>query len=357
MIGAFVLWSCAVPETRVELVRNGSFDDWCDGTPCRWIADGALAQAPTWSVDDPGVRFEETGMLRQILDAYAPWRGLACVEGEVLVDGRPELTIELDFDLDGTVEWSRAVRGGSWHVDRFAVRTPLGARSLSLTLRNASATDPHTIGHVRLVGRQAPTCEPLLATQALGHPCRADEECGASLVCSDVSDIEEHWSSRDWSFVEPTVCSTCATHEDCAGDEVCGADWGPGPRVAHQCVSAGRSVLGEICGVDEQCASGTCCHGRCAECCADGACGDGGTCRARTSSLQDVPRLLTVMCDVGPRSEGRGCLQNVDCVGSCEGEPLRMCHEDGRTCTRDEDCVGNEPDRCVLVGVRDGTCG
>lgn len=356
LLGVASLATCVVPEPSLELVRNSSFDAWCDDAPCDWEVEGRVEQTSTWSSEDPGVAFDGPGALRQDLgDAVAPWRGISCLEGEVLVDGTPELTLELDFDSDGRVEWSRDVRGGSWFTDGFRVRVPLGTRSLALRLANATAS-AHTIGHVRLVGSQALDCPPLSSIQTLGTPCRGPAECG-DLHCVDVGDLEERWSSVDWSFVEPTVCSACASHEDCGGGEICGGAWGAGPRLARACVPAASAGLGETCGLDEQCASGVCCHGRCAECCADGPCGDDtGQCRARTTSLQEVPKLLSVVCESGPRSTGAACLDDADCAGTCTGPPLRVCLDDGRTCEVDGDCPGTESDRCTIVGVRHGRC-
>lgn len=368
VMGALLLGAgCAVPAPEVgsELLKNGSFDAWCsnDDVPCDWNARNAtVEQTTTWSRYDHGISFVGPGpgsLVQQVDLVDQSWREITCLEGEVLVRGEPDLWLDLDFAADGVVEWSRQIPGGRWHLDTFRFQPPRWFERFEVALRveafESESLPRHNVGHVRLRATPAEDCDPVESGEGPGFPCQTEAHCTGS-TCEDVSDIENYWSSASL-YADPLVCSTCAVDADCDPVEVCGAAWGRGPQVARACVPRDSVAWGEICSTDDQCATGTCCHGRCSECCEAGCPGDALVeCRPRLVEVVDTPRLIAHVCESAPRGPGEACLSDRDCLGTCLGEPLSLCVEDGRGCTSDTNCRGRVPGSCVAVGVRDGTC-
>lgn len=338
-----------------DLLTNSGFDRWCEEAPCGWEVQGEVEPAPTWHPDDLGVAMKGRSSLRQVHERVDD-PAYGCLEIRVLETSRGGdgvAQVELDFGDDGTVEWSEAVAFADWDTATIKVVPTRSYERVAVSVRE-SAGARVVLGHVRMLGHLeiVSDCAELPPVpQGLGHVCDVEEDC-LSGVCGDSYDgpDEARWLPI---FGPPTeTCSACSAEADCEPGEVCGlaAD---APHPYRGCVPAGSGVLGGSCAVDEECASGVCCGGRCSECCADGpGCTADADCAPLTSA--EPARVVASVCASEPRAAGEPCLVAEQCAGTCEGPPLLLCELDARTCASDDDCMLG--DACTDFGVRGGVC-
>ena len=110
----------------------------------------------------------------------------------------------------------------------------------------------------------------------------------------------------------------------------------------------------------DECSSGVCCHGRCAECCGT-TCGAGGTCSARvpptTAGDGVTSEAIPMQCDPGKGKHAGGteCLLGDDCTsGVCVGT-VWTALDLGKDF---EPCTGPFPfgPTCSIASVRAGRC-
>ena len=366
LLGAFVLLHGCEPSSLAgswfeeDLLENAGFDNWrCDDpfSPCAWEVEGAgVAQSNGWNQLDSTVRLSDgPTTLRQVAEIRALTKPNRCLQLDVLVDGPgTQLWLDVDFDADGSVESTTPLPGGDWQRTRFRLQAPFWLGYLGVALRyEGSAGSETRIGHLRAAWVHAADCDVVDFAQPLGTPCVDPDHCDSGM-CADVT-------MGSWPVVAelprpPDVCSECEFGAHCGPGEVCGAAWSDLPRSYRTCVPQGSAGLGETCGTDGECDTGSCCHGRCSECCDGHApCGDGGVCRPRIVPVGIERHIVGVVCDAGPRFAGEACLHPADCdTSQCTGDTLKVCDVDGRPCSTDLDCP--DAGRCLGVAVRDGVC-
>ncbi|MBX2803163.1 MAG: hypothetical protein KTR31_36115 [Myxococcales bacterium] len=316
-------------------------------------------QRPTWEPTEQGIELRDGAILTQRREVEAAWLGeVRCVQAEVLVEGQPDLTLEVDLQDDGWVEIVAPLQSGDWQRQTFTATAPTWFDRMRVTLRHGGGNTPHTVAQVRVAdpwGRIEP-CDDAAVLQPSGTSCWQGDQCESGR-CSPRSAAPEYWSDDPTLAWIKSVCSGCEVDADCLADEICGATWGDGPFFHRECVPSGVATLGEACGADSQCDTGVCCNSRCSECCdATAPCNGTGQCEARALRGLDSTRVIGAVCDVGPRPVGAACSFDEDCPAACVGEPLQVCAEDGRSCRGDLDCADGIPGSCLAVGVRQGTC-
>jgi hypothetical protein len=106
-----------------SLLENPSFDLWCGESLCSWDLDeGSVERAPTWHRKDYGVSF--AGNPTQISQATDD--SASCLHFEVIadVDADARLTLAVDFDDDGELEWEERVPTSRWKTHELWVNTP-----------------------------------------------------------------------------------------------------------------------------------------------------------------------------------------------------------------------------------------
>ena len=142
----------------------------------------------------------------------------------------------------------------------------------------------------------------------------------------------------------------CEDSADCDG--ACGVTASdPQSQSYLTCEAEGSALLGEYCGVDEECADGFCTDGQCSECATDADCSAGNTCTGDDA-------LTPHQCLGTLRDSGASCFDNSDCQSDycIPAQSVEVCDSDGRSCRDDTDCSWHELGaECVDRGSI-GTC-
>jgi len=345
-----------------HLLENPGFDLWCGDSLCDWEVEGEIARVPTWHQEDPGVALVGEDVTLHQLANLADGRA-ECFHFDLLID-KPddaEVVLELDFQDDGIAEYSHPIPSYDWRPVDYKITAPTWYDSVRFILRKRG---PGRAVLARILVTAGSSCigDPLpLTDRPLGAECEADDEC-ASDACIDRGHAHEHY------FDLQSACGECRDHDDCAGEEVCGAEPGDavGPRQA--CGAPGRHGLGERCVTDAECATGLCVANVCSTCRTDDDCDGGTTCAVRDwRPLGEAYQVLALPHQCGPGdglgASGDRCLFDDDCAsGACQGTgELCLCAFEGWRCA-DRPC---EPicftedecnDRQLTLGVADGTC-
>jgi hypothetical protein len=180
------------------------------------------------------------------------------------------------------------------------------------------AEDPNNCAQCGRVCREGVPCSFSFCCNGRGGFCRSDFECCGfddrcvsdrccSLEGTSCSVADDCCSGR----CESGVCACAGATETCSVEtDCCGRD--------DLSCTDGRCCApsGGICGSDDQCCSGSCLDGLCAEC-------EGGVCCRSIGSCTDGPDCCSGLC--------------VD--GSC------TCIEPGNACSTDAECCGDAPCR------------
>ncbi len=340
-----------------DLLDDASFDLWCGDELCSWVVEqGAVEQAPTWHTEDKGARLVgETVVMSQLSDITEA--DASCIWLSLLADQETNvnLTVELDFMDDGTVDYEHPVTVTGFGRSDTQILAPERYSGLRVRLRKVGDGDA-VIAQIRAQRTLDEDCagEPI-ATHALplGTECDEASECAGG-SCSDTSVLGD-----DVTNFSVVTCGECDADADCEGGQVCGVAWGDGMFPGKTCLDAGSKALGEACTADAECGTGTCHEAQCAECSEDADCG-GETCAPNPHYDGDYEGLSPWMCPVGERQSDEACLLDQDCAsGVCDWEEpaVTLCNPNGEPCTYDAECRWVDfGATCELIGFSDGTC-
>lgn len=336
-----------------SLNTDAGFDFWCGETLCAWsVEEGAVERVPTWHRKDFGVSLEgDRVTLAQLVDS----KSVRCLEVSLQADRDDEvaLSLDLDFEDDGVVDYTRAVSADDWEREVVLVTPPEWYATVRVRVRKEGAGRA-VLARIRLDEGEGCDGVPVAVIhRPLGAPCERGDQCAGGR-CATV----RQWLG-DADSGTRDVCVAC-DDASCPG-AVCGLVWGTKDALALDCVPADTRSLGERCAVDGECASGICCDGVCSECCGDRGCDGAAACALRaweTVGKDYEAQMFPHQC--GP-ADGAGvadspCLRDDDCAsGECQGDPLSICFVDGWTCEDDTVCPWGEG-ACLPLGVRDGRC-
>jgi len=158
--------------TTNDLLLNASFDLWCGQDLCAWVVeDGEVAQVPTWHSEDSGAELRGDHV---VLSQFAPASptSASCVAFSLIADADSgaELRLELDYDYDGTVDWSSPIPADDWESVQFNVRSPLQFDGLNF--RIVKDGDAHAvIAQVRAEGLSSQSCvgDPVVLSRVAGN--------------------------------------------------------------------------------------------------------------------------------------------------------------------------------------------
>lgn len=134
---ALLLAACASAgfEAAAPLANPGFEPQKCDeGTLCDWTTEGQIASVPTWHEEDHGTELLGAPVsLSQLLD---PFPGGACVRFELVADvaAAADVSIALDFDDDGTVEYRDPIPAAHWTLLTYQHQAPPSAASLRVRI-------------------------------------------------------------------------------------------------------------------------------------------------------------------------------------------------------------------------------
>lgn len=328
-------------ECTGDVLHDPGFDIWCGDELCSWeIEKGDVRKVSTWHDNDPGVDLLGEDAAISQRSENPP---VDCLRFQLVADVAEDatVTLEMDLDDDGTVEYERAIPTSRWAELIYLVEIE-GHDDIRFRLRK---TGP---------GRAV-----LAQIRAVDNPeCGGDAVTTARPLGADCASIHAMGRGCESGICESATCSECRDAADCAGD-VCGLESRVAPRLDpyRTCVEGGSRALGELCAADGECASGECCGGLCSQCCAffGASCGDGQECVNAASGPPSES-----WCAPGGGAPGDACRRDEQCAsGSCGGgEPMLVCAADGRPCATAADCPtgGEETGACIEVGRAGGSC-
>jgi len=248
------------------------------------------------------------------------------------------VVLEADVFGDGVVDWSERIPTSRW--EKVSFRIGLDGSYEGILFRLTKAGNGRAV-LAQISAEEADDCPTFVDVVArpLGASCTDASEC-ASGICANL------------------VCSSCDAATPCDAGEVCGReDDAPGHLADWStCVAEGSRALGELCRVDEECATGICNVLHCGEC------NDRTDCALETAVCRfATDQLYVAMCDPGDfgRSSGSDCVLADDCAsGVCEGRPLGVC-DNASPCFEDDDCPvlpDLSPGTCTFLAFAGGTC-
>lgn len=148
LLPAFLVTTGSYCET--DILEDPGFQFWCGENPCEWeVEEGEVRQVPTWHDYDYAI--ELVGA--PVVISQRAKRGPNCVRIELIADVEPSamLFVEIDFDDDGSADWSSPInRQGfqsmSWEIPsassvgtwRFILRKAAEGRAVIAQLRASS---------------------------------------------------------------------------------------------------------------------------------------------------------------------------------------------------------------------------
>ncbi len=206
-----------------DLLNDPTFRTWCgDDKLCAWDIDaGRISRVPTWHEDDGGVSMLETPtVIGQTLKSSPKCLAFTMVAD---VEARAQVSIEIDFNGDGKVDWTYPVPEVRWRQWQTLITAPKAYRHARFSIRKAG-TGRAVIAEMRLVSKDkcAEGAKVELRDLPIGSACGSGAECRSGICCGD---------PRNTALVGPPVCSEC-----CPGGTVCdGAGCG-----ATACTGAGQ---------------------------------------------------------------------------------------------------------------------
>lgn len=101
-------------ECTGDVLHDPGFDIWCGDELCSWdIEKGDVRKVSTWHDGDPGVDLVGDEVAISQLSEYAP---VDCLRFSLVADVSADasVTLEMDLDDDGTVEYARAIPTSNW---------------------------------------------------------------------------------------------------------------------------------------------------------------------------------------------------------------------------------------------------
>lgn len=344
-----------------DLLGDPSFDLWCGGDLCSWEVEvGEVQKVATWHAADSGAALVG-GVVALSQHSDADAADADCIRFSLTADVDPgaQLSVEMDFFDDGSVEVSHPLVSDDFESVSYTVRPPDRFEGIRFRVRKVGEARA-VLAQIRAQAVDRTECPdaPLVITdQPDGTACDLDGAC-ASGHCAVVPLVS--------SFGDPSslqTCGECELDADCGGGRVCGLGWDPDRFHGHRaCVEPASKDLGLGCVSDAECAHGACTDDQCSTCGGDADCG-GGDCAAHDAGPGDAdPAIMPHTCDPagGRRAAGEPCLVDADCTSDiCESAAVvRICDPDGRPCTVDAGCPYAElGGACVTIGPADGRCG
>jgi hypothetical protein len=162
-----------------SIVKDPNFDLWCGETLCNWqVEQGSIARAPTWHERDYGVDLVGDVVQLSQQGAFGDDRP-DCLAYELLasIDGKAQVALKMDFDGDGTVEFTQVLPIGAWQLLSYKAPAPSWYRAIKFTI------EKHGEGHATLarirVGADIDCQGPLPSTvnRPSGAPCELPAQC------------------------------------------------------------------------------------------------------------------------------------------------------------------------------------
>ncbi len=109
-----------------DLLNDPGFDMWCGDTLCAWDVEyGRIEKVPTWHTMDEGAQMHGPATsITQFADF--DHHDARCIYFSLLADADDDarLVLELDFQGDGSVEYSHAIPDDDWELVGYHITPP-----------------------------------------------------------------------------------------------------------------------------------------------------------------------------------------------------------------------------------------
>ena len=279
IVMAFAL-SAIAADCEGNVVKDPTFRQWCGSTLCAWTLDaGHIEKAPAWNEIDYGVSFLD--MPTQISQETGESSAKCLIFTSVAdIDPAAQVSFLVDFDADGTVDFTAPLGATKFHEVKAEITAPLRYYRIRFMIKK-EGTGRAVLAQMRV--QTATTCTaPPVAVKNLpiGVACAAASECGSG-VCSAFGGI----------------CSECSASD------------GPAPFSGIVPCASGVKCEGRGFGLPFQCAPGTHAGKANAECMEDSDCQSGA-------------------CLGGTRPQSRWAAD----AGGCDDPVTSLCYAVGGRC-------------------------
>jgi hypothetical protein len=286
-----------------DLIEDSTFRAWCGDALCNWtLESGSVRKAPTWHPNDYGVELVDTPTaISQSTDKTAK-----CITFTTVADIEPsaQVTIGLDFNRDGTVEYEQPIAATGFHQAETQVTAPALYDGIRFVVTKKGAGRA-VLAEIRAKAEGQCSAPPIvLRDQPLGTPCSAADGCASGVCCTG-------------------LCAECCTGPEPSQVVACPESGACETRVEH---SIRMSFLPAM---PAQCDPGAHDRPAGAECVADSDCASGACDGAKIGGIRATP---------SPDGGLEACEPSID--DGAGGEPD----------------AGSADDACVVSSVQGGRC-
>lgn len=160
---------------------NPSLDQWCNGQPCGWSVElGQVKRVSTWHNQDYAVEFEGPGDVQ--LSQVRPAIAAQCLVFDVVtqMDEDARLTLRVDFNNDGRVDWFQSASELDWKSVPFSIPTPTFYDSVRFIVLK-EGPGKAVVAQIVISGEDDCPSFPLLLDA--GSRCEDDSVCEDDLAC------------------------------------------------------------------------------------------------------------------------------------------------------------------------------
>lgn len=221
-----------------NVVQDPTFRDWCGSSLCAWQLDsGRIQRVPTWNPGDFGVSFLDEGTeISQVTQEDAATCLLFTTVADI--DPSAQMTILVDFDNDGVVDFQAPLGATDWHQVQAEISAPPVYRGITFRLKK-EGTGTAVLAEMQVqstTGCTAPAA--VVPPQPLAGVCATSADCQKGLVCTSGN-----------------LCAQCDDANPCGSGVSCAS------RVfqAEQCgPGQGLGRPGDPCALPDDCASDVC---------------------------------------------------------------------------------------------------
>ncbi len=228
-----------------NIVQDPAFRDWCGASLCSWQTDsGRIQRVPTWDANDFGVAFLDPGtQISQVTEEDQATCILFTSVGDI--DPTAEMTLSVDFDNDGTVDYTAPLGAVTWNKVQTEISAPAAYHGITFYVKK-SGTGTAILAEMAITSTTGCTAPPVsLPPLRMGEGCSSTTQCAEGLVCPE---------PVDGGF---RLCGQCSPESPCGDGGVACAQ--RGLLLPSQCGPGERlGASGAPCLADDDCASEAC---------------------------------------------------------------------------------------------------
>ena len=167
-----------------NIVQDPTFRDWCGSSLCAWQLDsGRIQRVPTWNADDFGVSFLDQGTeISQVTQEDAATCLLFTTVADI--DPSAQMTILVDFDNDGVVDFQAPLGATDWHQVQAEITAPPVYHGITFRLKK-EGTGTAVLAEMQIQSTTGCTAPAAVVPPATARGCLCDERrLPEGLVCT-----------------------------------------------------------------------------------------------------------------------------------------------------------------------------